>query len=146
MKLSDYAKQLGISYRTAWRWYKAGKIKGYQAATGTIIVTANDISQPPQKIVIYARVDSDEQLSELARQAERLTHYCIARGYRINQIVKEVAHAHDDRPRLLGLLAASDVALIVVETRGCLADYGFRYIEALLQAQGRRVEVVNLTE
>ncbi|GCE23578.1 hypothetical protein KDK_73780 [Dictyobacter kobayashii] len=38
MKLSQYAKAQGISYRTALRWWKAGQIKGYQAETGTIIV------------------------------------------------------------------------------------------------------------
>jgi hypothetical protein len=38
MKLSEYAKQQGISYRTAFRWWQAGQIPGYQAATGTIIV------------------------------------------------------------------------------------------------------------
>jgi len=26
MKLSDYAKKLGVTYRTAWNWYAAGKI------------------------------------------------------------------------------------------------------------------------
>jgi len=25
MKLSEYAKKLGISYRTAWRYFKDGK-------------------------------------------------------------------------------------------------------------------------
>jgi len=39
MKLSVYARKLGISYRTARRWFKAGKVPGYQADTGTIIVT-----------------------------------------------------------------------------------------------------------
>ena len=34
MKLSVYAQQLGISYRTAWRWFRAGKVAGYQADTG----------------------------------------------------------------------------------------------------------------
>jgi hypothetical protein len=45
MKLSQYAKQQGISYRTALRWWKAGLIKGYQATTGTIIVT----EEPPKR-------------------------------------------------------------------------------------------------
>ncbi|MEM0333612.1 MAG: hypothetical protein QXX30_04115 [Candidatus Aenigmatarchaeota archaeon] len=30
MKLSEYAKRKGISYKTAWRWFKQGLIKGYQ--------------------------------------------------------------------------------------------------------------------
>ncbi|MCM0590646.1 MAG: hypothetical protein HEQ35_16990 [Gloeotrichia echinulata IR180] len=40
MKLSDYAKTLGISYLTAWRHDKAGKIPypTEQLPTGTVIV------------------------------------------------------------------------------------------------------------
>jgi len=45
MKLSDYAKRVGICYKTAWRWYKAGLISGYQMKTGTIIITEMDNSK-----------------------------------------------------------------------------------------------------
>ena len=38
MKLSDYAKKLGISYTTAWRLWKQGKLDAYQLPTGTVIV------------------------------------------------------------------------------------------------------------
>ncbi|HZU70319.1 MAG TPA: hypothetical protein VFA09_23820 [Ktedonobacteraceae bacterium] len=38
MKLSQYAKQQGVSYRTALDWFRNGTIKGYQAPSGTIIV------------------------------------------------------------------------------------------------------------
>lgn len=40
MKLSDWAKKQGISYLTAYRWFKDGKlpIKAYQSDSGTIIV------------------------------------------------------------------------------------------------------------
>lgn len=61
MKLSQYAKTQGISYRTALRWWQAGLIPGYQAPTGTIIVT--DPTTPPErprKVAIYARVSSHE--------------------------------------------------------------------------------------
>ncbi len=37
MKLSQYAKKAGVSYRTAFRWWKAGQLKGYQTASKTII-------------------------------------------------------------------------------------------------------------
>lgn len=39
MKLSDYAKEVGVSYRAAWRWYKEGKIQCHQMPTGTVIIT-----------------------------------------------------------------------------------------------------------
>ncbi len=38
MKLSDYAKQVGVTYKTAWQWWKAGQLDAYQLPTGTIIV------------------------------------------------------------------------------------------------------------
>ena len=40
MKLSKWAKQQGISYRTAWNWFKTNKlpVKAIQTKTGTILV------------------------------------------------------------------------------------------------------------
>ena len=38
MKLSQYAKKAGISYKTAWRWYKAGTLDAYQTPTGMVVV------------------------------------------------------------------------------------------------------------
>jgi putative resolvase len=39
MKLSDYAKQMGVRYETAWRWYRDGKIQGRRVGPRTIIIT-----------------------------------------------------------------------------------------------------------
>ena len=40
MKLSEWCKTQGITYKTGWNWFKAGKlpVKSYQTLTGTIIV------------------------------------------------------------------------------------------------------------
>ena len=62
MKLSAYAKKLGIKYQTAHTWFKDGKIEGaYQTATGTIIVPDLEVQNRRTKTVIYARVSSNEQ-------------------------------------------------------------------------------------
>ena len=149
MKLSQYAKQQGISYRTALRWFRAGTIKGYQAPTGTIIVTEGEMPSParPEKVAIYARVSSPEHRDNLERQATRLADYCAARGYQVAQVVKEIASGvNDSGPNLLALLKDTSVTRIVVEHRDRLTRFGFHSLEALLQAQGRIIEVVNLAE
>jgi putative resolvase len=98
MKLSLYAKQQGISYRTALRWWKDGLVKGYQSPTGTIIVT----EEPPkealvvQRVAIYARVSSHEHRENLERQAERMISYCAAKGYQLHLVVKEIASDVND--------------------------------------------------
>lgn len=79
MKLIDYAHTMGISYKTAWRWYKAGKIQGKQMDTGTILVTEDEpVSLLSRKVAIYARVSSAENKSNLDTQAARLVSYCAA--------------------------------------------------------------------
>ncbi len=60
MKLSQYAKQQGISYRTALRWFRSGTIQGYQAPSGNIIVIEHERANAAQKVAIYARVCSAE--------------------------------------------------------------------------------------
>ncbi len=53
---------------------------------------------------------------------------------------------NDSRPKLLGLLKDTSITLIVVEYRDRLTRFGFHYLETLLQAQGRMIEVVNVAE
>lgn len=144
MKLSQYAKQQGISYRTALRWFRSGTIKGYQAPSGTIIVTENEQHKSAEKVAIYARISSAEHKENLERQVARLADYCAARGYQVAQVVKEIASSvNDSRPKLLALLKDTSITRIVVEHRDRLTRFGFHYLETLLEAQGRTIEVVN---
>jgi len=151
MKLSTYARSLGISYRTAWRWFKAGQVAGFQADTGTIIVTEPTIETTPtavrQKIAIYTRVSAAENKDNLEEQAKRLTDYCAAKGYRITAVVKEIGSGvNDTRPKLLKLLTDPTVGLIVVEHKDRLTRFGFNDIEQWLAMQGRQSEVIHQAE
>lgn len=145
MKLSQYAKQQGISYSTALRWWHQGAIRGYQAPSGTIIVeTEAKPPAPEEHVAIYARVSSAEHRENLERQAERLTQYCTICGYRVVKLVKEVGSGvNESRPKLLSLLRDPLITRVVVEHKDRLTRFGFRYIEALLEIQGRTIEVVN---
>jgi putative resolvase len=61
MRLSQYAKQMGVSYKTAFRWWKAGKLDAYQLDTGTIIVREPAQPSASQGVALYARVSSADQ-------------------------------------------------------------------------------------
>jgi putative resolvase len=101
VKLSDYAKRQGVSYRTAWRWFKDGILNAEQMPTGTIIVRDDTSTRVQERTVIYARVSAAENKSNLNSQAERASQYCIARGYQIGGIINEIGSGvNDQRPRL----------------------------------------------
>mgnify|MGYP001578355659 FL=1 len=147
MKLSDYAKQQGVHYRTALRWFHAGKLKGRQLDTGTILVNETLEETKPQKVAIYTRVSSSENRSNLESQADRLVAYCSAKGWQISKIVKEVGSGvNDSRPKLLELLQDESLTHIVIEHKDRLTRFGFNYIQTFMQLQDRQLEVVNLAD
>jgi putative resolvase len=149
MKLSQYAKKVGVTYRTAFRWWQNGDIRGYQLPSGTIVVTEGEEpkARPDGQVAIYARVSSHEHRANLDRQAERLEDYCAAKGYQVSKVVKEIGSGvNDARPKLLALLEDQGITLIVVEHKDRLTRFGFRCLETLLKGQGRALEVVNLSD
>ncbi len=72
MKLRDYARQQGVRYETAWRWFRDGKIAGHRVGKQTILVDEekSGTSSPPERVAIYARVSSAENKPNLDSQAE----------------------------------------------------------------------------
>ncbi|GHO49797.1 IS607 family transposase [Ktedonospora formicarum] len=148
MKLSQYAKQQGVSYTTAWRWYKAGQLDVYQTATGTVIVRDPiQVTGHVGRIALYARVSSAEQKEDVARQLERLRSYAAARGYQVAKEVIEIASGlNDHRPKLLNLLTDTSIGTIILEHRDRLTRFGYHYIEQLLAVQDRHLEVILPTD
>ena len=143
MRLSQYAKKMGVSYRTAFRWWKAGKLDAYQLDTGTIIVREPVSAQVPANVALYARVSSADQNEDLERQMQRLKDYAAAKGYRVTRTVSELASGlNDSRPKFLKLLTDASIGTIVVEHRDRATRFGLAYIEQLMAMQGRRLEVI----
>lgn len=144
MKLSQYAKKAGISYKTAWRWYKAGTLDAYQTPTGMIVVRDPHMERTGTgRIALYARVSSADQKSDLERQVQRLRDYAAARGYQVAKEVTEIASGlNDRRPKFLKLLADPTIGTIIVEHRDRSTRFGWNYITTLMEAQGRRMEAV----
>ena len=144
MKLSQYAKKVGVTYKTAYRWYRAGTLDAYQTATGIIIVRDKVDEKPVTgRIALYARVSSLAQKEDLERQIQRLKGYAAAKGYQVSKVVTEIASGlNDQRPKLSKVLADTSIGTIVVENRDRLTRFGSHYIETLLAAQGRHLEIL----
>jgi predicted site-specific integrase-resolvase len=143
VRVSQYAKRLGVSYRTAFRWWKAGKLDAYQLDTGTIIVREPVSAQVPAKVALDARVSAADQKEDLERQMQRLKDYAAAKGYQVTRTVSELASGlNESRPKFLKLLTDASIGTIVVEHRDRATRFGLVYIEQLMAMQGRRLEVI----
>ena len=147
MKLSEWAKLQGISYKTAWRMWRDGllPVPAEQLATGTVII--HQPTNTANGVALYARVSSSDQKADLDRQLARLTEFAIAHKFSIIDAVKEVGSGlNGHRKGMLRLLRNPEAKIIVVEHRDRLMRFGFEYVESALAAQNRKVVVIEPDE
>jgi putative resolvase len=138
---SDYAKQVGVTSKTAWQWWQAGQLDAYQLPTGTIIVREPQVAA--SGVALYARVSSADQKDDAVRQMQRLRDYAAARGYSVvAEVIESAAGLNDERPKLKKVLTNPRVGVIVVEHRDRLTRFGYGSIASLLAHHGRRVEAL----
>ena len=153
MKLSEYARRIGVKRHTAYRWFKRGEIpNAVHLPSGTIYVPdeifETDMKSKQGLTIVYARVSSSEQRkTNLETQAERLTQFAIANGWVVDKVIEEVGSGlNDERKKLVNLLLSNEpIARIIVEHKDRLTRFGFNYLEILAKKQGFEIIVVNPT-
>ena len=96
---------------------------------------------------MYARVSSSDQKADVDRQVRRVTEWTVEQGLTVGKVVTEVGSAlNGQRRKFLRLLGDPNVTTIVVEHRDRFARFGAEYVQAALNATGRRLLVVDPDE
>ena len=149
MNLSEWAKVQGIHPQTAYRWFREGTLTVPARQVGRLILVGDleTATFQSESTVIYPRVSSVDQRGDLDRQVARVTTWATSSGHSIDRVVTEVGSGlNGKRRKFLGLLFDSTVTTIIVEHRDRFAKFGFEYVAASLEANGRRLVVVGDAE
>lgn len=151
MLIREWAAREGVNVQTAWRWCREGTmpVPVTKTPSGTWIVHDPRYETHARiggegRVVCYARVSSDGQGKDLQRQADRLKAFAVNLGHPDAQIVTEIGSGVSDRRRKLAkILGDPNVGIIIVEHRDRLARMNCGLVEQALEAQGRRLIVVD---
>jgi excisionase family DNA binding protein len=150
----EVCRRLGISYSTLSRWVREGRIRAIRTAGGKYRVPESEVRRIAEghpisrevRAVVYARVSSADQKSDLERQVRYLTQYCSSKGYRVVDVLSDVASGlKTDRRGLLKLfdyVVNRQVDVVVVTYRDRLTRFGSEYLEHFFNQYGVRIEVV----
>jgi len=157
LKLREFCRLVGISYQTFKRWVREGRIPVVRTPTGRIRVLYSVVEHilkertgiekaRESRAVIYARVSSSDQRSDLEKQIQYLTQYCSAKGYRVVDILSDVASGLNTERRgllkLFNYVVNRQVDVVVITYRDRLTRFGFEYLEYLFKQFGVSIEVV----
>ncbi len=145
VNLKEWAAQQGVGYTTARRWLADGMLPvPARKVGGLILVDEPAPSSAAGMAVVYARVSSADQKSDLDRQVARVTGWATSQGVAVDRVVTEVGSAlNGKRRKFLALLRDPAVTMIFVEHRDRFARFGAEYVEAALSAQGRKLLVMD---
>lgn len=119
-------------------------MRSEQLISGTILVYPNeDVNAKIDKTFVYARVSSYLKKSDLISQAELCEQYCMARGWRVDKVFKEIASGmNDNRPKLNKILEQENVRVVCLH-KDRLTRFGFNYIVRLITYRGGLLEIIN---
>jgi predicted site-specific integrase-resolvase len=146
MKLSEWAKSQGVTYRTAWQWFKDGKlgIPSKMTDSGTILVFPEQNSLKNEIIFIYGRVSSHEKKKDLENQIKICEDFCLTKGWVVSKSYQEIASGMNDNRKILNKILENPPTKLVILYKDRLTRFGFNYIKLLLSKLG--CEIITIHE
>jgi len=154
LKPREFCEIVGISYSTLKQWVREGRVKVLRTSTGRWRIPYSEVERvlglkPEEKevrAIIYARVSSSDQKGDLERQIQYLTQYCSAKGYRVVDVLSDVASGLKTNRRgllkLFNYVVNKQVDVVVITYKDRLTRFGFEYLEYFFKRYGVRIEVV----
>ena len=148
VRLSEWARDQGISRITAYRMLKRGilPVPSERSPTGRWYVLL-----PPKRsgrTAIYARATpGPNQIESINSQLTELTEWAASHRRTVFTVVREVADPFlDSLPRLRALLADPQITEIAVHDPAVVGVFHFQLLVAALAPQGRTLTVVRATD
>jgi len=155
-RIGKASRRLGVSIPTVRNWIYSGKIRTLRTAGGEHRIPDSEIrrilgiSKKEGKTVIYSRVSSQGQKSDLATQEQLLEHYAIKNGYNNIVKLKDIASGLNGKRRglnkLFQMVNNNEVDNIIVNYKDRLTRFGFHYLETYFKAHGTIIIVLNQDE
>lgn len=149
LSLAEWASKNRITYKTAWRMFHERKlpptIRAEQLPTGTIrlfpALAALDSSD--HSVTIYARINPRQERYLLEAQVQQCKVFCCARGWQIDQVVREIAPALGSKRLKLRRLLENPPQRLVIQRESVVSRFDFNLISQTLGRSGTTVTVVD---
>ncbi|KWX57917.1 resolvase [Lactobacillus crispatus] len=153
MKAGKVMELLQISRSTLRRYRLNGTLKAKKLPTGQYIFDDDSVfflknGRSKRLTVIYGRVLTYKQKSDLTNQMQELQDFCLAKGYEVNGSYQDIASGISFKDRkqffkMLDLIIDGKVERVVITHQDRLSRVGFELFEYLFKNYNTKIEVVS---
>jgi putative resolvase len=135
-------KRLGVHANTLRRWEKEGKIKAIRSPGGRRMYDIFSFNNESKGKIIYARVSSNSQKSDLEKQIE----YLRAR-FPAHELVQDIGSGLNFKRKgfnvLLERIMSGTIAEIVIAHKDRLCRFGYGLIESIASRYNTKLVVLD---
>jgi putative resolvase len=154
MKAKEVLQLTGITRTHLSRLVKQGKVRVLTKPNGQYIYNVSDVykyagKQERQNLnLIYARVSTKKQKTDLSNQINRLENYCAAQGVKVDQVFSEIASGINFEKRkqfflMLQLVIDGKVDKVFISYKDRLSRVGFGLFKYLFLQFGTEIVFIN---
>ncbi|RLF65402.1 MAG: IS607 family transposase [Thermoplasmata archaeon] len=153
-KVSEVARMLNVHRVTVLRWICDKKIRAIRIGK-LWMIPEEEVrrllgGKQEDVAVLYARISREDQKGDLEKQLKTLEQYATARGYKIAEMITDIASGLNENrnglKKLIELAKEGKFNILVITYPDRLTRFGFKYLEELFTAYGVRIETVFMTE
>jgi len=133
------------------RWIREGKIRVVTTEGGKYRIPYSEVKKylerrEETRAVIYARVSSADQREDLERQINYLMNYATAKGYKVVEVLQDIASGLNTQRKgllkLFKLVVGRNIDVVLITYKDRFTRFGFEYLEEFFSTIGVRIEVV----
>lgn len=154
-KPHEFAKIVGVSVKTLQRWDAQGKLPAKRTPSNYRYYTDDDLrialgEKPKTKtrqVVVYCRVSSSNQKTELKNQIKAMEEFTNSLGYPVSKTISEVGGGLNfKRKKFLEMIISmlrGEIEVIVIAHKDRLCRFAFDFIDELARYSDCKIVVAN---
>lgn len=153
MKAKDVLNKLRVTRQTLTKYVALGYIKVTKLPNGQYNYDDDSVysflnKDVTRKTVIYSRVSTNAQKSNLETQISTLKQFCFMQGITIHEIYKDIASGisftkRDDFFRMLDEIIQGRIERVIITYKDRLSRVGFELFSTLFKKFGCKIVVMS---
>lgn len=158
VKLSEFAKNQGLAYITAYKLWKQGMLDGVQLPSGTILVSGwkHELTDTEEETttttsnlvvnnaVLYLRVPPHVSKEEMTERLKKLQAHAVKSNFDVIHEIIEIGYAFSSRkPKLSAIMEMDNWGVLVTERKSSLMLIGYDLLISGLALSGRKVSLAD---
>jgi len=153
-RLNEFAKLIGKSVQTLQRWDRENILKACRSNTNRRYYTHEQYLEyigqkatSEKKNIVYYRVSSSGQKTDLINQKNAIEQFCIANGIQVSEWLFDIGsglnYARKNFLLLMEMVEKGEVAQIIIAHKDRFVRFGFEWFEWFCKNHGTKILVMN---